>query len=388
MAMPVTDSYTAISTQQLGFALLRSVFSAEKSVCISPINISLSLQAALFGARGNTAIEMLRALGINAPNRETLAGDAQKLIQLLQQTPKHPTIEGPAGILKLVMVNSIWTQLCMQLNPEFSSAMQASYLASCGSVNFGDPRSVDLINSWFAQATENRTQAITSELPPNNAAVLISCAYFKARWNHVFRLTATDYKPFYLNDNSTINTPTMYLICTKRHFQDERVQILQMHYTDKRFGMYIVLPARGVGLQALVSTLSPELWQWWLAQLKAHSGTLSLPKFKIESTFILNDYLKHLGVIEAFSPQADFSSMLAVTQPPFNLEAVIHNTFIDVDELGTEAETTEAIYSAAGPRHIAPFEMIVDRPFLYVIYDTDTKTILFMGTVNDPRKSQ
>lgn len=385
--MSVSHSYTATSTQQLGFALLRSVFSVEKSVCISPVNISLAIQAALFGARGNTAMEMLRTLGINAPNRETLADDAQKLVQLLLQVPKKPTLEGPAGTLKLVMVNSIWTQLGVQLNPEFSTAMQTSYLASCGSVNFGDPRSVELINSWVAQATEQKIPTIISELHPNSAAVLINFAYFKARWNHVFRKEATDNKPFCLDNNSTIDVPTMYLICTKRHFQDERVQILQMHYTDKRFGMYIVLPARNVGLPTLVSNLSPELWQWWLTQLKAHSGTLSLPKFKIESRFILNDYLKQLGMIEAFSSQADFSSMLAVGQPLFNLDAVIHKTFIDVDELGTEAATTEAIYAAAGPRPISSFEMIVDRPFLYVIYDTDTKTVLFMGTVNDPRSA-
>lgn len=380
--MPATESYTAVSTQHLGFALLRPMFSADKSVCVSPIGISLALQLALFGARGNTAMEILRTLGINAPNRETLADDAQKLIGQLLQSPKNQTLED--GMFRLAMVNSIWTQAGVQLNPEFSAAAQTKYLAGCGSLNFSDPNSVNLINTWFGQATEHKIPNIIDELHPNNMVALINSAYFRARWNHVFRPDLTENEPFYLHDNSSIKTATMHLICTKRYFQDDKVQILQMHYTDKRFGMYIVLPARGVGMPALVSNLTPELWKWWLSQLKAHSGTLSLPRFKIEYRSVLNDYLKHLGMIDAFSSQADFSSMLTVRQPVFNIDAVIHKSVIDVNEQGTGASAT-VVETPKNLRPTQSFEMVVDRPFLYTIYDTDTGTILFLGTVVDPR---
>jgi Serine protease inhibitor len=386
--MPVNESYTAVSTQQLGFALLRPIFSPDKNACISPISISLAIQLALYGARGNTAMEILRTLGINAPNREALADDAERLIQHLLQEPKNLPFEGPGALLRLAVVNSLWTQLGVQLNSEFSAAMQAKYLAGCGSLDFSDPRSLDQINSWVAQITENKIPTVINQLHPNNMVVLINCAYFKARWNHIFKPELTEDKPFYLSGNSPITIPTMQLQCTKRYFQDERVQILQMHYTDKRFGMYVILPARGISLHTLVANLSPERWQWWLNQLKAHSGTLSFPKFKIESSFILNDYLKHLGMIEAFSAQADFSAMVTVRPPVFNLDFILHKTFLEVDEQGTEAAAATAVvtYGSAGNlRPMPPFEMVVDRPFVYIIYDSETGTILFLGTVNDPR---
>lgn len=385
--MPVTDSYTARSTENVGFALIQNLWSGNENLCISPVSICMAMQLPLYGARGNTAVEILKVLGVNAPNREAIADDAQKLIEQLGKKPDRPTSEGPGSTLKLALANSIWTQHDVQMDEEFLSAMQTKYMAGCASLDFSDPASVDVINSWVDKQTESKIPRLIDELYPEIMVVLVNCAYFKARWKNEFNPNLTQDGPFYLSDNSAVDTPMMHSVSYRpSYFQDETIQIVQMNYTDTRFGMYVVLPARDISLSSVVSKLSAYQWQYWLSQMKEHHGSLTLPKFRIECGFDLRDNLISLGMNDAFDGRADFSAMLKERPQTFSIDAVIHKTFIDVDELGTEAAAATAIAMfGSAPSYPPKFEMVVDRPFLYAICDSETGTILFMGTVNDPR---
>ena len=362
--MRLRPPYTAQSTGKLGFSLLRELASAESNVCISPLSISLCLQLALYGARGKTAAEILAVTGITAENRESLAEDAESLTNLLQSQPRGAS-------LVLALANSIWVHNQIRLNSDYASVLQTKYKAACASLDFGNPQSLQTINSWVDQSTRHKIPTIIDSLSPNNMLVLVNCAYFKARWKNEFSLQQTSPRQFHLQNESIVTIPTMSMEHVwLPYFQDENVQIAQLDYTDNRFSMYIILPAKGLDLGTFISQLTVERWQKWLALVREHAGLFTM--------------------VDAFRKEADFSNMLAQDQPspPFLcIGDIIHKTFIDVDEKGTEAAAATAMMMAGSvgvSQKPPPFQMIVDRPFLYALCENTTGAILFLGKVSDP----
>jgi serpin B len=389
--MRLRPPYTAQSTGKLGFSLLRELAAGVSNVCVSPLSISLCLQLALYGARGKTAAEMLAVTGITAENREILAEDAESLTNLLQSQPQSLRFEGPGASLVLALANSIWVHNQIRLNSDYAGVLQTKYKAACASLDFGNPQSLQTINSWVDQSTRHKIPTIIDSLSSNNMLVLVNCAYFKARWKNEFSLQQTSPRQFHLQNESTVTVPTMSMEHVwLPYFQDENVQIAQLDYTDNRFSMYIILPAKGLDLGTFISQLTVERWQKWLALVREHAGLFTMPKFKLEYKTYLSGCLTKLGMVDAFRKEADFSNMLAQDQPspPFLcIDDIIHKTFIDVDEQGTEAAAATAMmmFGSAGVRQKPPpFEMIVDRPFLYALCENTTGAILFLGTVGDP----
>lgn len=384
-------SYTAQSTQQFGFALLGDLATNQTNACISPISICLCLQLALYGARGSTALEMLKVTGITAENRESLADDAEFLTNLLQTPPQDPTFKGPGASFKVALANSIWVHDKVRLDSKYASLIQAKYKAACTSLDFGNPQSLQTINSWVDQNTEHKIPSIINHLQPDNMLVLINCAYFKATWSQQFSPEQTAPRQFYLQNNNTIMVPTMFMDrAWLPYFQDETVQVAQLDYTDKRFSMYIIMPAKGSDLSTFVSKLTVDRWHSWMSKMQDHTGVFALPKFKLEYMIELSDSLRKLGMVDAFSGQADFFNILAPEPqlpPIFCIGGVIHKTFIDVDEQGTEAAAATEIgmWGAGVPKTPPPFQMVVDRPFVYAVCENTSGTILFLGTVVDPR---
>jgi len=388
--MTLATSYTSESTQSFGLSLLGQLARGAENVCISPLSIDLCLQLALYGARGNTAAEMLKTTAISAANREVLADDACRLIDSLNSS-KASSWEGPGASVKVLLANSAWVHDQVKLDLQYLAGLREKYRAECANLNFADPSALDTINAWVAQHTENRIPSIINQLSPANMLVLVNCAYFKARWGHPFDSTNTILRQFYVDGRQAVPVATMRHESTGvGYFQDEEVQIARLQYIDDRFGMYIILPSRNTNLSNVIADLTLSKWKTFLSKLRPHAGVFSLPKFKVESSFQLVPVLQNLGMNDAFTRSADFSKILDSEQemPPFFcIGQVIHKTFIEIDEEGTEAAAATAImmWGAGIPKPPPPFEMIVDRPFLYVIADDMTGAVLFIGTVRDPR---
>lgn len=388
--MATRTSYTSDSTQSFGFSLLAKLSRDAKNLCISPISIDLCLQLALYGAYGMTAAEIIKAAGISATNPEALAEDANRLIESLNSS-KASSWDGPGASVKVMLANSAWFHHTVKLHPHYLSGLQQKYKAECANLNFADGRALEIINGWVAQHTENRISSIISQLSPANMLVLVNCAYFKARWAHMFERSDTAVCEFFVDGEKPMPVKTMRHQHTGvQYFQDEAVQIARLQYVDDRFAMYVVLPARSTSLSKVIADLTLTRWNGWRSNLRPHAGAFSIPKFKLEFGLDLVSTLQFLGITAAFTQQADFRNILDPNQemPPFfHIGQVIHKTFIEVDEEGTEAAAATAImmWGCAPPPPPPPFEMIVDRPFLYIITDDATGTVLFLGTVSDPR---
>jgi serine protease inhibitor len=390
--MAISTSDTAGTTRTLGFGLLQRLAVPGQNLCVSPLSVSCALQLALAGAGGRTAEEMIAAMGITSPNPVELAKDCANLLQVLQAPQKYGRFEGEGATLKLMIANSLWAHRTVQLSRNYCDALTSNYAAEARIVDFADPQTLRQMNGWVSQKTAGKIPTIINSLKPDDLLVLINCAYFKARWFMLFDKGETAPHDFHVSESLTMRVPMMIHNHVKlAYFQDRNMQMALLPYTDARFGMYIVLPAPDMDVNNLVAQLSGTFWDEAASQLQDHEGVFAMPRFRVEFDSELNDVLQSLGIREAFTKEANFRNMFTAdgqVEPFFQIGRVIHKTFIDVDEQGTEAAAATAVmcWGAGLPPPVPPFEMIVDRPFLFVLRELTTGTTLFLGIVNTPEK--
>lgn len=380
---------TARSTSNLCFRLMNQLGVHKSNICISPLSISAALQLTVAAASGNTLNEMLQALNLHSFGRDELALDYRTVNDSLNETNDRSQWKGEGASVKFVLANSAWFHQGVHVHPGFAAHVQTQYAAECANLDFGNGGSIQTINNWVSQKTFGKIPSIVAQLAPSNYFVLLNCAYFKARWSTPFQENRTLPRDFYLSDGNVVQVPTMHGFREVEYFNDQYMEMVQLPYTDDRFNMYLIQPAKNIDLPSFVSQISAEHWDSWMPRLTKREGQLAFPKFRMEFGVSLMSWLSQIGIRELFTPQADLWNILAPDQPrpPFLcVSDFMHKAFIDVNELGTEAAAATCLTSA-GSAHIPkpPFEMTVDRPFLFVMSDKVTNVIMFAGAVFDPR---
>jgi len=212
--------------------------------------------------------------------------------------------------------------------------------------------------------------------------VLANAIYFKAGWVHPFEASATTPEPFYLLDGSTVDIPTMNQSETFALADMGDYRAVELPYLGGGASMIVLLPDEGQ-FKAVESRLSAEDIEAVLAALRPAQVALSLPKFATETAFNLNEPLKALGMVDAFDiERADFSGMTG--KPELYIGNVLHKAFVEVNEQGTEAAAATAVIMQLRSAPQEAIEFRVDRPFIYLIRDGSTGSLLFIGRVVDP----
>lgn len=386
-------SETTKSTSRVAFRLLNSLCGSNDNVCVSPLSIAIALQLALCGAAGKTLEEILQSLDIRCAGREDLARDYYESMRLLLDQSRGTGFEGEGARVRFSIANSIWCDERVSLHPGFVDYLQRYYAAEARSMNFADGETLKAINGWVSAKTSGKIPFILNGLDPAQILVLINCAYFKATWASEFSPLYTRKDNFYLSPQEPIQIPMMRKETKLWYHRDQSCEIAELPYTDLRFAMYVILPAMGTSLKHFVAGFSQEQYWRTLSQLSEHFGEFSMPRFKFHYGRNLVSQLEQLGIHEAFSDKANFWNMLVSNQPGlpfFKIDEVVHKTFIEVDETGTEAAAATAVAMTSGFRQPATppqFKMIVDRPFMFVISERESGAILFAGSVSDPRSA-
>ncbi|MGC9343975.1 MAG: serpin family protein, partial [Bacteroidales bacterium] len=251
------------------------------------------------------------------------------------------------------------------------------------------PASVDIINNWVSDKTHEKITSIIESIPPQTAMYLINALYFYGNWK--FEFDKEDNFPMVFNyeDGSSAEVEAMKQKADLSYFADNQVRMVELPYGDGNFSMTIILPVDGYKLNDIIPDVNNQNWNTWRQQLTERSVNLMLPKFKFEYKSLLNDYLKSMGMEIAFGEGADFSSMV---QEPADLfiSRVIHKTFIDVNEEGTEAAAVTAVevsFTSVGPGGPA-VQFAVDQPFIFVISEKTSNSVVFMGKVGNPEYSE
>lgn len=347
----------------------------EENLFISSLSISTALAMTLNGAEGETLQQMKETLYLSGMEIEEVNQAFQSLIELLISV--DPKVD-------MKIANSVWHQNFLPVRDDFLQRLEEFYEAEVAGLNFGDPQSVDTINSWVNDNTEGKIEEIIDKIPANMVMYLINAIYFKGDWLSKFDKDDTRKADFYLENDETVEVEMM---SQKEKFAahfSEDVQMIELPYGDSLFTMSVLMPGdpKMPLDQFIEEEVNQENLSLWRSNLRVSEVPLELPKFEMEYEITYNDILKSMGMELAFDKsQADLSGIADVGPQKLFISEVKHKTFISVDEEGTEAA---AVTSVGVALESLPPSMIVNRPFVFIIHERESGTNLFMGKVKDP----
>lgn len=361
-----------------GFKLFSQIFAKDggKNIFVSPSSVAIALQMTYNGAAGSTQQAMAQTLQLQGIS---LAEINQSQLALTQNLAKiDPKVQ-------LDIANSLWLKEGFPFKPEFLQTTEKYYQAKITNLDFNNPNSVKIINDWVSQNTNSKIPKIIDEIDPSSVLFLINAIYFKGNWEKEFSKSATQEQPFTLLNGTRKQHPLMSQRGKYRYYETPEFQAISLPYGSGRLSMYVFLPKPNVKQADFYRNLTAENWQQWMKKFSSRNGQIVLPRFKLEYDLTLNQALQALGMGVAFQDQANFSNM---TSKQVKIDEVKHKTFVEVNEEGTEAAAVTSIgirATSALPREEEPFKMVVDRPFFCAIRDNQTGTILFMGSIVDPK---
>jgi serine protease inhibitor len=371
-------------SDRFAFKLFRELIRGRETsnVFFSPFSVMLCLLMVWEGASGETRDAMSCVLEIAAEDLEP-SQQHLRILKVRQLLSSPLAIRDPG--IELAVANSLWCDSQLQAQSAYLSDVKKHYAAEVFSIPFCQPQSVDRINSWIAQKTRGKITQILDSLDSQAMLVALNAIYFKGLWYEPFEKRLTSIKPFLAFGKQTVEVPLMHQSGEYAYYEERSFQAVRLPYRGDRVAMYVFLPAKDSSLLEFLATVTPALWDRWLTSLEATKGTVALPRFKFGFGLELKTILGKLGMAQAFTPETACFDRIAPPPPRIWLASVSHRALVEVNEEGTEAVAyTAAEGVALGRRPPPPFTMIVDRPFFFVICDSQSRSLLFMGAVNNP----
>ena len=372
---------------------------SNKNIFFSPWSISVAVAMTYEGARGETANEIQNVFHFPVDENSRRSSYAKVL----------NTLNKASGKYKLSTANAIWLQKDYPFLKDYKDTISRYYLGEVKNLDFvNNPSGASSdINSWVSKNTNNKIKDIVSPdmFDDLTRAVLTNAIYFKGKWVHQFDRDDTKPEDFTLESGAKIKVPMMRLTDENLDFdyaESDGVQILEMPYQGDKISMLVLLPRTDItdpmlqrrfererikpqtsDIARLESILTEEKLQEWRNKLKPETVYIYMPKYTLETSYSLSDYLKNMGMNLPFTwPGADFSGIDGTDM--LYIDKVLHKAYIDVYEKGTEATAATAIsmgLGAAIPRYVV---FRADHPFIFLIQEKETGNILFMGKVIDP----
>lgn len=357
---------------------------SEDNILYSPYSISLALAMTYAGARGETEQQMQDTLHFALPQSELhpMFGDLNNTLNSRAEEFAAYEVEA----LHLNIANALWGEQTLPFYPDFTQTLEQNYAAALRLVDFinaaEDARV--MVNDWVADETEDRIQDLVPQgvITPDTRLVLANAIYFQAGWMNTFDEAFTRDDTFNLLDGTQVTVPMMNLQENFLYTAGDGYQAIQLPYWGD-MSMLVFLPDAGQ-FETFEQALSTQTLSDTLGNLTPQDVNLAMPRFEYEFSVGLNDILSALGMPIAFTDDADFSGM---ADAPLSISDVLHKAYIKVDESGTEAAAATAVVVGVTSVQV-PQEVIalrIDRPFIYVIYDQRTNTLLFMGRVLNPQ---
>ncbi|NGM68380.1 serpin family protein [Natronolimnobius sp. AArcel1] len=367
----------------------------ESNLFLSPYSISVALAMTYAGARGETAAEMADALRYNLESDDLHAAFGALEAEFERRNEDGAEVDEPYGMegeaseddlgFELSSANSVWAEADFPFDEDYVDLLEAYYGAGERLVDFsGSPDEArEEINAWVEEQTNDRIEELLPEgsVDSSTRLVLTNAVYFLAAWEHDFDPAETEPATFTGLDGSETELELMHQSEELEYAAMDGHQLVELPYANGETSMVVILPADGE-FEAFEESLSTDQLGELLEETSRPQVDLALPKFGLESEFSLVETMDALGMERAFGSGADFSGMLEGDDGGLFISEIVHQSFIEVDEEGTEAAaaTAVAMDESAPADHV---EVTVDRPFLFYIRDLPTETPLFWGRVVD-----
>ncbi len=368
--LSVAEQKLVSADNVFGLKLFKALHDAkpESNLFISPLSVSMALGMTLNGANGDTYEAMKNTLELHGLSETEINESYRDLIDLLTNLDEEVIFN---------IANSIWYRQEFAVEQSFIDVNKEYFDAEVQGLDFSNPSSLNIINDWVNDKTNGLIKKILEEqIPDYMVMYLINAIYFKGVWTNEFDKKNTKTEPFYNYNNTASNISLMHQEEDFLYAENDQFQAVDLMYGDSLFSMTILLPKENIDINNLASTITNNLIP------NNFIGTelnLYLPKFELEWKSSLNDVLKAMGMEIAFNTAlADFTRINSGGN--LFIDEVLHKTFIKVDEEGTEAAavTSVGIGLTAMPEIV---EFRVDRPFIFLIKENHSGTILFVGKV-------
>lgn len=345
------------------------------SFFISPLSVGYALGMTFNGAEGETKSGIKETLDFGGMADEDVNRSFKNLTDQLTGMDKTVTME---------IANSIWYKNSLTVKQAFAQAVKDYYDAGIQGLDFSDPASKDIINGWIEEKTHDKIKDMLDGIPGDAIMYLVNAIYFKADWTYQFDKKATKKEPFKLENGEETMTDMMFSKGTKVSvLQTGKFKYIEIPYGNRQFTMTILLPNDGNRVNDVMDELTAQLLKEYSAQADTVTLEVKFPKFKLEYKKLLNDYLSAMGMERAFTGSAEFPGLF---EEPLDamISRVLHQSFIEVNEEGSEAAAAtivEIIETAYPPQ---PPQIVVNKPFVFLIQEKHTNTILFAGKMMNP----
>ncbi len=385
---------------QFALDLYRILRQDSDNLIYSPYSVSLALAMTYAGARGETEAQMADALHFTLP-QERLHPAFNSLDQALTSRGAGPEDADAASEegegFRLHIANAVWGQEGYEFLDLFLDLLAQNYGAGVRLLDFAQApeKARTTINEWVSRQTEGKIENLIPQgaIDAATRLVLTNAIYFNAAWMHPFETGNTQDGPFHLLDGGQVTVPMMRQTETFGYAQGQGYQAVELRYAGPETATeepptsttsaLILLPEEGE-FEAFEDSLDAQKLNAIVESLAYEQVELSMPKFEFDADFSLVEALKAMGMTDAFTGAADFSGMTG--DRALFIAEIVHKAFIGVDEEGTEAAAATAVIMAetAMPVEPEPIQVTVDRPFLFLIRDRETGSLLFVGRVVNP----
>jgi len=342
------------------------------NLMLSPLSASTALTMLLNGCNAQTYDQIRDMLGFEGLTLNEINEAYNSLVgQLLTIDPE----------IQLALANAVWYREDFMVKPDYLKTMDSSFDSEIAALDFSKPAALETINNWAKDNTNGKIPKVLNEIEPDMVMLLMNALYFKGNWTYQFDESQTADLPFNLSDGSVLNVKMMRNTFPTKSYQGNGAVSLELPYGQQNFAMVVILPDEP--LDEFLDEFVAMDWASITAGLDSfaepYDMEIIMPKFKFEYEKYLNDQLKSLGMLDAFDPYlADLSG---ISDGDIFVDFVKQNTFVDVNEEGTEAAAVTTI----GIKEVSmPPSFTVDKPFIFAIRERLTNTLLFIGKVENP----
>ena len=372
------DTSMVKSDQAFAFEFFTKVFNEElseddKNFMVSPFSLSMALAMTWNGSEGDTKLAIQNTLGMGDWSDDEVNSYFSKMKNAFEKTDPST---------KLSIANSIWTNRNVTILPNFILLNKTYYNATVEAVDFASPATVGRINRWAADNTNNLIESVIEDTKSSDLMYLLNALYFKGAWVSEFDAMKTSKMDFATDSVTYSKVDMMHQETNFNYIHDETMQLVELPYGNKAFSMMVLLPKEDKSLVDITQVLQEkDYWNNLRNGLMDRKVEIYLPKFKTEYSKQLNDVLIDMGMEIAFAPgKADFSRM---SNRSAFISMVNQDTYIATDEVGTEAAAVTSVGISLTSARPMPQKVIfkADRPFIYMIQENSTGSILFMGAV-------
>jgi serpin B len=367
------------SDNKFGLRLFREIVGAapETNVFISPLSVSMALGMTYNGALGTTEEAMRDVLEYGDLTGEEINQSYRDIIDLLSAL--DPNVD-------FSIANSIWCREGLPFKEEFLAVNRSYFDAEVRTLDFSSPQAAGIMNGWVRDKTNGKIEEIVDDpIGDTTIMFLLNAIYFKGAWTYEFDPEETYDAVFHLPDGSTAPCRMMSKEDTLSYFETAEFQAVDLPYGDGDFSMVVMLPRWKKDVNELVGMMTPENWKVWIESFSDEHLSLYMPKFSLEYEIGLKDVLTTMGMGVAFDPAlANLRGLIDPIDGNVWIDKVKHKTFVQVDEVGTEAAAVTSVvvvWESAQP------SMIVNKPFVFAVRDRVSDTILFVGVVTGPFES-